>query len=183
MFEQTKRFSWIQKQIKKWWQGPVSEKKFLNAKSDFGRKAYNKQRNLCAKLIRGEKNFFSNIITSDITDNKTFEDGKVVFSLKKKNKIWSNAIRKKFISLEGQEEIFSEKIFTENQAVVEVFKIFLSILFQTARYLVIMVMIMISLPLMTMAVNITIVDIIFWDFLILYQICLFTTNEKKCDYL
>ena len=57
----------------------MSEKKFLNAKSDFGRKAYNKQRNLCAKLIRGEKNFFSNIITSDITDNKTFEDGKVVF--------------------------------------------------------------------------------------------------------
>ena len=41
-------------------------------KSDTYRKAYNKQRNLCVSLIRGEKkNFFSNINTNDITDNKT----------------------------------------------------------------------------------------------------------------
>ena len=47
--------------------------KFLNTKSDIDRKAYNKQRNLCVTLIRKEKkNFFSNINTSDITDNKTF---------------------------------------------------------------------------------------------------------------
>ena len=47
--------------------------KFLNAKSDIGRKAYNKQRNLCVSLIRSEKkNFFGNISTCDITDNKTF---------------------------------------------------------------------------------------------------------------
>ena len=47
--------------------------KFLNTKSAINRKAYNKQRNLCASLIRSEKkNFFSNINTSDITDNKTF---------------------------------------------------------------------------------------------------------------
>ena len=47
--------------------------KFLNTKSDIDRKAYNKQRNLCVSLIRSEKkNFFSNINTSDITDNKTF---------------------------------------------------------------------------------------------------------------
>ena len=47
--------------------------KFLNTKSDIDRKAYNKQRNLCVSLIRKEKkNFFSNINTNDITDNKTF---------------------------------------------------------------------------------------------------------------
>ena len=47
--------------------------KFLNTKSDIDRKAYNKQHNLCVSLIRSEKkNFFSNINTSDITDNKTF---------------------------------------------------------------------------------------------------------------
>ena len=47
--------------------------KFLNTKSDINSKAYNKQRNLCVSLIRSEKkNSFSNINTSDITDNKTF---------------------------------------------------------------------------------------------------------------
>ena len=47
--------------------------KFLNTKSDIDRKAYNKQRNLYVSLIRSEKkNFFSNINTNDITDNKTF---------------------------------------------------------------------------------------------------------------
>ena len=47
--------------------------KFLNTKSDIDRKAYNKQRNLCVGLIRREKkNFFNNISTRDITDNKTF---------------------------------------------------------------------------------------------------------------
>ena len=44
--------------------------KFLNTKKDIDRKAYNKQRNPCVSLIRSEKkNFFSNINTSDITDN------------------------------------------------------------------------------------------------------------------
>ena len=48
-------------------------KKILNAKTDIDRKAYNKQRNLCVSLIRREKkNFFNNISTRDITDNKTF---------------------------------------------------------------------------------------------------------------
>ena len=47
--------------------------KFLNIKSDIDRKAYNKQHNLCVSLIRREKkNFFNNISTRDITDNKTF---------------------------------------------------------------------------------------------------------------
>ena len=47
--------------------------KFLNTKSDIDRKAYNKQRNLCVSLFRREKkDFFNNISTRDITDNKTF---------------------------------------------------------------------------------------------------------------
>ena len=47
--------------------------KFLNTKSNIDRKAYKKQRNLCVSLIRREKkNFFNNISTRDITDNKTF---------------------------------------------------------------------------------------------------------------
>ena len=47
--------------------------KLLNTKSDIGRKAYNKQRNLCVNLIRSKiMSFFSNINTSDITDSKTF---------------------------------------------------------------------------------------------------------------
>ena len=37
------------------------------------RKAYNKERNLCVSFIKSEKkNFFSNIKTSDITENETF---------------------------------------------------------------------------------------------------------------
>ena len=48
--------------------------KFLNTKGDIDRKGHNEQRNLCVSLIKSErKNFFSNINTSDITDNKTFE--------------------------------------------------------------------------------------------------------------
>ena len=47
--------------------------KFLNTKTDIDRKVYNKQRNLCVNLIRQEsKNFFNNINTRDITDNKIF---------------------------------------------------------------------------------------------------------------
>ena len=47
--------------------------KFLNTKRDIDRKLYNKQRNLCVNLIRQEsKNFFNNINTRDITDNKIF---------------------------------------------------------------------------------------------------------------
>ena len=41
--------------------------KFLNTKSNIGRKLYNRQRNLCVDLIRSKKrNFFSNINTSRI---------------------------------------------------------------------------------------------------------------------
>ena len=55
---------------------------FLNAKSDIDGKVYNKRRNLCVTLIRSvKKNFFSNINTSDITDNKIFCKTENHFSL------------------------------------------------------------------------------------------------------
>ena len=104
--------------------------KFLNTKSDIDRKAYNKQRNLCVSLIRSEKkNFFSNINPSDITDNKTFwKTVKPFFTDKIKTKSKITLIEKKVVSQEGQEEIVSEKIITEDQAVAEVFnKFFINI--------------------------------------------------------
>ena len=71
--------------------------KFLNTKSDIDRKAYNKQRNLCVSLIRSEKkNFFSNIDTSDITNNKTFwKTVKPFFTDKIKTKSKITLIEKK----------------------------------------------------------------------------------------
>ena len=100
--------------------------KFLNTKSDIDRKAYNKQRNLCVSLIRSEKkNFFSNINMCDITDDKTFwKMEKLFFTDKIKTKSKITLIKKKVVSQEGQEEIVSEKIITEGQAVAEVFNKF-----------------------------------------------------------
>ena len=47
--------------------------KFLNTKSDIDRKAYNKQRNYVASLLRNEKkNFYSSLDTKVVTDNRTF---------------------------------------------------------------------------------------------------------------
>ena len=47
--------------------------KFLKEKTAFSREAYNKQRNYCAKLIRGSKiKYFSNWNEKNITDNKIF---------------------------------------------------------------------------------------------------------------
>ena len=107
--------------------------KFLNTKCDTDRKAYNKQRNLCVILIRSEKkNFFSNFNTSDIRANKTFwKTVKPLFIDKTKTKSKITLIKKKKkknVSEEGKEEIVSEKIFTEDQAVAEVFnKVFINI--------------------------------------------------------
>ena len=101
--------------------------KFSSTKSDVDRKAYNKQQNLCVFLIRNEKkNFFSNIKTSDITDHKTFwKTVKPFFIDKIKTK---SKITLKTVSQEGQEEIASEKIITEDQAIAEVFnKFFINI--------------------------------------------------------
>ena len=74
--------------------------KFLNTKSDFDRKAYNTQRNLCVSLIRqAKKQFFSNLDTNVFTENKTFweilkpfltdkikTNSKITLIKKKKNK-------------------------------------------------------------------------------------------------
>ena len=81
-------------------------------------------------MIRSQKkNFFSNINTCDITDKKTFwKTVKPFFTGKIKTKSKTKLIEKKFVSQEGQEEIVSEKIITEDQAVAEVFnKFFINI--------------------------------------------------------
>ena len=47
--------------------------KFLNTKSDLDRKAYNKQRNYVVSLMRKEKKeFYGNLNTSVLTENRTF---------------------------------------------------------------------------------------------------------------
>ena len=87
--------------------------KFLNTKSDIDRKAYNTQRNLCVSLIRqAKKQFFSNINTNDITDNKTF--WKTVKPLltdkvKTKSKITLIEKRCKENSTEHFEEVISDE--------------------------------------------------------------------------
>ena len=104
--------------------------KFLNTKSDIDRKAYNKQRNLCVSLIRWEKkNFFNNISTRDITDNKTFwKTVKPLFTDKIQTKSKIELIEKKFVSELRQEQIVSEKVISEDQAVAGVFnKFFINI--------------------------------------------------------
>ena len=100
--------------------------KFLNTKGEIDRKAYNKQRNLCVNLIKSEKkNFLSNINTSDITDDKTFwKTVKPFFTDKIKTKSKITLIDRKVVSQESQEEIVSEKIISEDQAVAKVFNKF-----------------------------------------------------------
>ena len=52
------------------------------------------------------------------------EDGKAIFTDKIKTKSKITLIEKKIVSQEGQEEIVSEKIISEDQAVAEFFKEF-----------------------------------------------------------
>ena len=48
---------------------------FLKSKCDTDWKVYNLQKNLCVSLSRqAQKQFFSNLNTHDVTDNKTFCD-------------------------------------------------------------------------------------------------------------
>ena len=81
-------------------------------------------------MIRSEKkNFFGDVNTCDITDHKSFWKPVTPFFtdiIKTKSK--KTLIEKKNFSKEGQEEIVSEKIFTEDQAVAKVFnKFFINI--------------------------------------------------------
>ena len=80
-------------------------------------------------MIRSEKKNFSNINACDITDNKTFwKTVKPFFTDQIKTKCKITLIEKKNVSQEGQEEIVSKKIITEDQAVAEVFnKFFINI--------------------------------------------------------
>ena len=69
-----------------------------------------------------KKNWFSNINTSEITDKKTFwKTVKPFFTDKIKTKSKITLIEEKVVSQDGQEEIDSEKIITEDQAVANVF--------------------------------------------------------------
>ena len=74
-------------------------------------------------LIRREKkNFFNNISTRDITDNETFwKTVKPLFKDKIQTKSKITLIEKKVVSGEKQEQIVSEKVTTEGQAVVNKF--------------------------------------------------------------
>ena len=126
--------------------------KFLNTKSGIDRKAYNKQRNLCVSLIRSEKkNFFSNINTSDMTDNKIFwKTVKPFFTDKIKTKSKITLLDKKCIPGRSRGNSFRKN----NYRTSGCSRRFLQVVRQYCSkpeniYLLIMVMIMISLPLMT----------------------------------
>ena len=132
MFEQIRRLSLNKRINKEIMKRSRLRNKFLNTKSNIDRKAYNnnKQRNIFVSLIRSEKkNFFRNINISDITDNKTFwETVKPFFTNKIKTKSKITPIQKTIVSQNGQEEIVSGKIITEDQSVAEAFsKFFINI--------------------------------------------------------
>ena len=104
--------------------------KLLNTKSDIDRKAYKMQRNLCLSLIRrAKKNFFNNISTPDIKDNKTFwKTVKPLFTVRYKQNLKLYLLEKKVVSGEGQEQMVFEKVISEDQKVAEVFnKFFINI--------------------------------------------------------
>ena len=62
--------------------------KFLNTKSDLDRKAYNRQRNYVVSLLRKEKKeFYGNLNTSVLTENKTFWKTVKPFLTKKSKKV------------------------------------------------------------------------------------------------
>ena len=78
--------------------------RFLSTKRDIDRKAYNKQHKLSVSLIRwGKKNFFNNINTCDITDNKTFwKTIKPLFTDKVQTKSKITLIEKKLFLEKGK---------------------------------------------------------------------------------
>ena len=125
---------------------------FLNTKSDIGRKAYYKEHDLCASLIKSEKkNFVSIINTSDIADKKTFwKTVKPFFTDKIKTKSKITLLDKKCIPGRSRGNSFRKN----NYRTSGCSRRFLQVVRQYCSkseniYLLIMVMIMISLPLMT----------------------------------
>ena len=97
--------------------------KFLNSKNDTDRKAYNAQRNLCVNLIRqAKKQFFGNLKTQDVTDNKTFwKTVKPFLTDKVQTKSKITLIEKK---LKHNSTEFSEEIITEDKEIADVFNNF-----------------------------------------------------------
>ena len=97
--------------------------KFLNTKHDIDRKAYNRQWNLCVSLIRqAKKQFFCNLNTNVVTENKTFwKTLKPFLTEKVKTKSKISLIEKKCndSSTEPSEEIISDK-----EKVAEIFNNF-----------------------------------------------------------
>ena len=77
-------------------------------------------------LIRREKkNFFNSIGTRNITDNKIFWKAvKPLFTDKIQKKSKVTLIENKVVSGEGQEQIVSEKVISEDQVVAEFPKVF-----------------------------------------------------------
>ena len=72
---------------------------------------------MCRLNLTGRKNFFNNIGTPDITDNKTFwKAAKPSFTNNAQTNSKITLIEKKLVS-KGQEQIVSEKVITEDQAV------------------------------------------------------------------
>ena len=96
---------------------------FLNTNSDIDRKAYSKQCNLCVSWICWEKkNFFNNFSASGITDKTFWKTVKPLFTDKVQTKPKITLI---VVSELRQEQIVSEKVISEDQAVTEVFHQFL----------------------------------------------------------
>ena len=70
--------------------------KFLNTKSDLDRKAYNKQRNYVVSLLRKEKKeFYGNLNTSVLTENKIFWKTVKPFLTEKSKKSFQNNLNRR----------------------------------------------------------------------------------------
>ena len=100
--------------------------KFFKTKKETDREKYNKQRNYCVSLIRKEKNnYFSNINTRDITDNKRFwKTVKPLFTDKIPTKSKITLIEKKVITQDDEDDIITEDIISDDKTVSEVFNDF-----------------------------------------------------------
>ena len=92
--------------------------KFLNTKSDINRKAYNKQRNICATLIRQKKKNFYSKLNILIINNKTFwKKVKTFFTDKILTKSKMTLIEKELLPSEEESVIQSEEIISKDKAI------------------------------------------------------------------
>ena len=99
-------------------------------RSQLRNKFLNTQRNLYASLPRREKkNLCNNISTRDIIDNKIFwKTVKPLFTDEVQAKSKITLIEKKNISGKGQEQILSEEVISEDEAVAVFNKLFINII-------------------------------------------------------